>query len=670
MKRILLFLMLTSLPIYLFGQTAFYEAQYLAKTDNPTIQVILSANPQIKLSKYEQKVLEAYSNFLDQPFGSNIGKLDIKALGSAIQKYNAFLENERQQDLATLQGGFRKDDYVATAFLPLISSIAGGSFSMGPDQQTKIIDGITKYYAEEFRKAQLLTYMQTFKSTIGKYGEMQVLFPQTYSKLLSADPSKFPDLGNEYKDIFNSDLRMIPEHLIKHIDNHTAKSNEKLEKTLKWLKEANLYKIKASNYYQSFKFSADVGQKLINNYHPVDLFNFLDDRYYSPNLILSNSKTSEKIILALHGLNLLQKNLLDTTKRETSTFKNAWINLQTLQALDTKEEWTYFAGLLYQQDKAFFNKFIWQATNVSLQNITDEQVNILKRRVYTILTALVELQDFRSNLKDDNLRENFSTYMDLVNKAMLSANYFTEKEFPIEDYSRFIKIAGYTMNVYDNARKKDYNNTFYYTLEILNELMGENGSYSEITNQIEQYSSFMTEVINTKNSDEVKECIKKYVAPPTSFMQKRELKWTLSITGQPGYFVGVETLSREGQKPAFVSGITLPMGFEFTFKTKCNNSIGIFAQLIDIGAVLNFRVDDQTSTLPDKIEFKQIFSPGGLINYGFRNSPLTIGLGYQYSPQLRKVTENGNELFPNGDRFLLRVTWDIPFINIAKSKSR
>lgn len=662
--------MLTSLPICLLGQTAFYEAQYLAKTDKATIQVIINENSQINLSKYEQKVLEAYSNFLNQPFGGNIGKLDIKALGSAIEKYNAFLENKRQQELATLQGGFKKDDYVAAAFLPLISSIAGGSFSMGPDQQTKIIDGITKYYAEEFRKAQLLTYMQTFKSTIGKYGEMQVLFPQTYSKLLSADPSRFPDLGNEYKDIFNSDLKMIPEHLIKHIDNHTAKGNEKLEKSLQWLKEANLKKIKASKYYQSFKFSADVGQKLINNYHPVDLFNFLDDKYYSSDLILSSSKASEKIVLALHGLNLLQRNLLDTTKRETTAFKNAWINLQTLQALDTKEEWTYFAGLLYQQDKAFFNKFIWQTTNVSLQNITDEQIKILKKRVYTILTALVELQDFRSNLKDDNLRENFSTYMDLVNKAMLSANYFTEQEFTTENYSKFNKLAGYTMNVYDNARKKDYNNTFYYTLEILNELMGENDSYNEITNQIEQYSSFMTEVINTKNSDEVKECIKKYVAPPTSFMQKRELKWTLSITGQPGYFVGAETLSSKGQKTAFVSGITLPMGFEFTFKTKGNNSIGLFAQLIDIGAVLNFRVDDQTSTLPDKIEFKQIFSPGIIGNYGFKNSPITIGLGYQYSPQLRKVTEDGNELFPNGDRFLLRVTWDIPFINIAKSKSR
>ena len=231
------------------------------------------------------------------------------------------------------------------------------------------------------------------------------------------------------------------------------------------------------------------------------------------------------------------------------------------------------------------------------------------------------------------------------------------------------------MNIYDNARKKDYNNTIYYTIGILNELLATNNSYLEVINTIENYGSFMTNVINSKNSDEVKEIIKKHAAPPTSFILKREYQRTLSITGQPGYFISTEKLDGSKQKFGFVSGITLPIGFEATFKTKHgkenSGSIGIFAQVIDLGAVLNFRVSDSTSTLPDKIEFAQIFSPGGSITYGFKNSPLTIGLGYQYTPQLRKITlDNGNEIYPNGHRIFLRMAWDIPFINIVKSKSK
>jgi hypothetical protein len=111
-----------------------------------------------------------------------------------------------------------------------------------------------------------------------------------------------------------------------------------------------------------------------------------------------------------------------------------------------------------------------------------------------------------------------------------------------------------------------------------------------------------------------------------------------------------------------------------TFKNKAgkenSSSVGIFAQIVDLGAVLNFRIGDSTSTLPDKIEFKQIFSPGISINYGFNNSPLNIGVGYQYSPELRKISKNGNEIYPNGNRLFLRLAWDIPLLNIAKSKTK
>ena len=63
-----------------------------------------------------------------------------------------------------------------SAALALIPNIIGGNFSLSAEDQTKIIDGLTKYYAEEFRKAQLLTYMKTFESTIGKGGNCRFSF--------------------------------------------------------------------------------------------------------------------------------------------------------------------------------------------------------------------------------------------------------------------------------------------------------------------------------------------------------------------------------------------------------------------------------------------------------------------------------------------------------------
>ncbi len=670
MKKVVLILLFSISFFCSFGQIALYDAQYLCKINTADLNAIKKAETEIGLSNYEKDIVNNYTRFLEYPFSDNIKNLDINTLKGIVKKYDAFLENQYQNAVIASIDKNNK----ALPFLPLISTIAGGGLSLDADQQTKIIDGITKYYAEEFQKAQLLTYLQTFKNTIGEIGEMQVLFPQTYTKLQSADPSKFPDLGNEYKSIFNDDLYKIPEHLIAHIENHTAKNNAALEMHLKWLKAENLSKIKENDYYECFKINADIGQKLINNYHPVDLYNFLDKSYqYSPSLLQSHSKTSEKIKIALHGLNLIQMNLLDTIKRETSP-KNLWINLYNLPALEKKLEWVYFAGLLYQKDREFFNYFFWEAQDLPPDAIVDTHIEDMQKKITNILSVLGEMQDFRANLNTENLRENFPTYMGLVIKTVLAVGNSTENgDAPSRNLMRFSQVAGHTMNLYDNARKKDYSNSFYYTLEIINSLIADDkNDYMEITNKIDNYSSFMAEAINTKNSDEIKECIKKYVAPPASFIQKRELLWTLSITGQPGYFVGAEKLKKYKNR-AFSSGITLPMGFELTFKAKRNQnsaSWGIFAQLVDLGAVLNFRLDNQTSTLPDKITFKQIFSPGGMLTYGVTNSPLTLGLGYQYTSELRKVTNNGNESFPHGERILFRVSWDIPFINIIKSKAR
>lgn len=691
MKKLALLFFLQTLFNNVFSQNAYYEAQYLTTISHLDLQNLLGVanipKPHVVLSNHEKVVLADYDKFIINPFDTSIGNLDISALRSAISKYNKYLELEvtAQQFGAGFESGFAPIGLVSA--LSLIPTILGGNFSLTSEQQTKVIDGLTKYYAEEFRKAQLLTYMQTFENTIGKVGELQVLFPKTYDKLRVADPTRFPELGDEYKAIFNEDLKLVVEYLIKHIDNYNEGSGSVIDKKYKLLNATNVSTIKNHEYYECFRLAADVGSKLCNNYHPVDLLNHLDNKYYfdpkyynhvnSTSFALSNpNKVYNKLLLVLHGLNIVQRNMLDTAKSKDDQFTNVWLSLQDLKMLDTKDEWLFFAGLIYQQDREFFDKYFFNATGKNLSTVTASDIANLKIRVDAILAVLVEIQDFRSNLKEENLEDNFVGYMELVLKSMQSANDFFDNSFniPKADFSKYITLADYTIKIYDNARKKDYNNTIYYAVEILSEFLGENSTYIDVVSTIDHYGNFMTDVINAKDSDETKEVIKKFAAPPASFVLKREYQRTFSITGQPGYFISMERLDGNDQKFKFVSGITLPLGLEFTLKAKSGNkngaSWGVFAQFLDLGAILNFRVDNETSTLPELVEFKQVFSPGVSFNYGFKNSPLTIGLGYQNTPELRKVVESGNEIYPNGHRVFLRLAWDIPLINIAKSRKK
>ncbi len=106
-------------------------------------------------------------------------------------------------------------------------------------------------------------------------------------------------------------------------------------------------------------------------------------------------------------------------------------------------------------------------------------------------------------------------------------------------------------------------------------------------------------------------------------------------------------------------GITAPIGFEFTWgfrkkiasrttkdhgyaikdediKKLSGSNFGIMLQVLDIGAVFKYRLNDSESELPEEFTFKQVFSPGAAFHYGFRKTPITLSAGYQYTPELRK----------------------------------
>lgn len=641
------------------AQNAYYDALFFKTISKDGLTEIEKSNGKgIFLTDEEITQIGYAKDFLDNPFKDFSTEFDVSSVRSALNKYNRAF---------AFTGGM---GFNGGGALGIIANAISGDFSLSAEDQTKVLDGLTKYYAEEFKKAQLLTYMQTFESTIGEVGELQVLFPNTYEKLKNTNPSKFPELGDEYKEIFSQDLKALLDNLINHVENH--KNTDALEGKLKFLNSTNTALIKSKPYYGSLKLSADISSKLVNNYHPVDLFNYLDGTYYKPSYLTSASKLDEKLGLIIHGVNLFQKNLLDTTKTKSTQFSNVWLNYEEFNKINTLEEWKFFAGLIYQQDKEYFKKIIFDPTIVNF-DFSKSEMEKIKNVYVSILSSLNIIQEFRNSFDEDALNNNYVEYMEIVLdvfQEIIKTEAFERAGFDYDDISKFLKISDYTLQIYDNARSNDYSNSIYYVTLILNEILDANATYLETMQQIDQYGTFMTDVINSENSDEVKEVIKKHAAPPASFILKREYAKTFSITGQPGYFISTENI--EGNW-GFVSGISLPMGFEYTWKLKKgqenSSSFGIFAQLIDLGAMLNFRVSDSTSTLPEKVEFSQIFSPGGSLTYGFNNSPLTIGLGYQYTPELRQVTlENGNEVYSKGHRIFLRFAWDIPFLNIWKSK--
>jgi hypothetical protein len=193
-----------------------------------------------------------------------------------------------------------------------------------------------------------------------------------------------------------------------------------------------------------------------------------------------------------------------------------------------------------------------------------------------------------------------------------------------------------------------------------------------------KYGSFIANVAQAQNSDEVKAAIESAVLPVGSSSVKRETDFNISLNAFIGPYAGAEympTLKKD--KWAFTTGLTAPIGIAFSWgnigkgKVKCignisgGKSLTLFLPVIDVGALASFRMGDDSTNVASEVTLSNIVSPGLFLYYGFGKCPISIGLGGQFGPQLRGVTATNINIDKNYYlRFGFNVVVDIPFFNL------
>lgn len=824
-----------------YAQNAYYEARYIAAFDTSIFSDFqggeyrfsykkIRPNPSpggadlvtvnllpVMLTGDEKTAITNFMRFCRNPFSNTLQPLRLNLVNSATKKVNkAYIEVFARN---SQQSGPQGANYVGiTAALPLISGLLsqvpqllggeGSNISISQEQQTQIIDGLTKYYAEEFKKAQMQSYTTALKQSMYKFGELQIIFPQTFSKLKNTDPSRFPDLGNEYKDIFAADLK----HTLPNLTNYIDKGIPQIEGKMHVLTEENVQRIRTNQYYPVLKLGYKLGDKLLDNYPLADLPGYLDNefsdmldttlnnelitayksilgkytemkglydkvkdfnkeelkymgqgieaiakqhldqirnvpgknledsiqahlpafkadlvKYYNDlpidpavraklaglidvpvaayifrqmqkgddalvriSALYQQKIMGRKIGTILHTLNRVQYNLRDTTKGRI------WVSMQELQTMKP-DEWKYFIGLMYQEDTAMFR--LMGINSMSVARYDTIKAN-LQKQMGSLLKTLVLAEEVKKTATDSVLKKvyvekMFSTTIELIEN--FNINPATGQGYiDAVRMQQFAAQAKIIAGIYNDIRNANYNNVAFYTLNFIktyaygNDNEPGDDSAGIALQKLDELGGFMSETLKSGSSEEVKNVIRKYAAQPATYVMKRERRMTVSVTGQPGYYAGWEKFIVNGPdsvkavgetKAKFITGLTLPLGFELTFKLKRfgkdapkkgnTGSLGVFAQVVDLGAVLNFRLSDSTSELPDDINIAQIFSPGLGLNYGFRNTPFNLGFCAQWAPALRSVDlTNGNTELLRTWRYSFRAVWDIPLINIGKSKKK
>ena len=209
------------------------------------------------------------------------------------------------------------------------------------------------------------------------------------------------------------------------------------------------------------------------------------------------------------------------------------------------------------------------------------------------------------------------------------------------------------------------------SLRVMNELFSEKvKNEDETVKKTIFYLSFLTDVITAKEAVDVQQVIERYALPAQSYRMKRTTLHSISINAYPGVYFGSEKLSSANQK-GLAGGITAPIGLSADWgglgKTK-NHSFALFFPVIDIGAAFSYRwgKDADAKGFPSKITWQQVFSPGLYAYWGIPRAPIALGAGFQWSPELRKITENGATFSDSALRIGVNLAVDIPVFSLWK----
>jgi hypothetical protein len=204
-----------------------------------------------------------------------------------------------------------------------------------------------------------------------------------------------------------------------------------------------------------------------------------------------------------------------------------------------------------------------------------------------------------------------------------------------------------------------------------------NEAINTILSFLSEYGTFVGGLVDARSGKEVESLLNGIADPPGSSRLKRRRPFSVTLNSYVGASLGHEWWSTDMEEESFTNvAPTLPIGVAFSFLTrkklqpsfdkdgklenrvKRGSSFTIFASIIDLGSLFNYRFDDSSAFGNTELTFKNMFKPGAQLQYNFPKSPFYVGVGAQYGPHFREL--NGEVSSVQSTRAFLNIGIDVP----------
>ena len=592
--------------------------------------------------------------------------------------------------------------------------------SIGSLDVTQIADGLAKFLVSRTKEELNVAFFSHLKTVLedSTYADFKVLFPSTY-ELLDAIGDEIYNY-NRYlinlREAFIADLKVLDSSFPGIINNHQTFFNENFE------------------YAVALNSASYISTSLRNKMHPGEI---IATYPLSDYLVQKDSSDyfNKNVSGAVQTLQLFSESLRDTSQ-SSSIY---WVSFDQVKKLaNNKDAFYYYLGLVYQKAATDFNGIQYKGSSLTtkLNILADEDnydANYLAYREYLIgfsrktdaLSTIIT--NYEKPKNDSTAVEAYALYLkttiDLVSHvAQLKKLPYVKELIPTyneTEFKKYLRVGEKSADIAIDVNRKNYasavnNSVVVYNLvrsmpvkdsldilrntanrsvkqnKDLERLKSDSINSKSFVSELAKYGAFMASVASAKTSDEVQLAIEAAALPTGSSRIKRESAFNVSLNAYLGLYTGIEDiLNTKFDYSGFTFGLSAPIGVAISagkrkFLGMPHNQYGhwshsLFISVIDIGAVAAFRFENDSVASVPTIQLKDIVSPGLFYSIGIPKSPISVNLGAQLGPNLRKVyiedEENPGEFINSYQdnlyiRYSVSVLVDIPIINFHTKSDR
>jgi hypothetical protein len=507
---------------------------------------------------------------------------------------------------------------------------------------TQLINAIVKVGADHFKQELTIGYLNRFRdSLMTNYPDLQTLLPGTYDVLLHDDFFNFP--------VFISSIRQ-----------NGAKDIQDFPRNGQAYLQENLSKMDPVTY-PAIMASLGLVQSTRIGMPAFEVLESLSQEDY----ILDNHQVFSESVKALTAFS---RSLHTAQGLPTVT---GWAGANEIQLLLSKPDAYNFwmAMLLKTQDSTLAHIQINSKSLYDLLNTQDKSIRPRK-----ILLSFNQMGFSTQAIKpltgdiglDSITIAAYARYVDgMLGLVSSGLDLFASVKDPVTvallDKEKSILYR--TGRIADGIYTGQYGLAVAGLVGILNDAFVTNKS--KLIYFLNEHGHFLVNLVEAQNSSQIAAAIDGAVMPVQSYRLKRRpgVK-CITLNMYAGGSVGGEFSVDESGKKGLLLAPTMPIGVAFNWGKK-NGSFTLFASAIDLGAVAAFRIQDDVSLLPE-LKWINVVAPGVHFLWGFKNSPLVLGLSGQLGPSLRQVTAQGITTDARQARVALTLAVDLPLLTFKQ----